>query len=170
VRSVAVELDRYILARPPLVSFVAGVLIRNIWTKEPGQPPARGSLCSPLTILRFGANEVSENCASVDLELDRRTLAEVDTERREAKAAAASSEFVDQRHRQARTGGAERVADGDGAAVDVERLGVDAELVAGVDHLTGERLVDRSCRRPPAKKPKQVATVRINNDCEKLVN
>ncbi len=39
-------------------------------------------------------------------------------------------------------GGAERVAEGDGAAVDVDALGVDAELLDGLEDDDGEGLVD----------------------------
>jgi len=49
---------------------------------------------------------------------------------------------VDQGDGESRAGGAERVADGDGAAVDVVLLLVDSEFAAGVLTLGGERLVE----------------------------
>ena len=49
---------------------------------------------------------------------------------------------VDQRAGDAGAGHAERVADGDGAAVDVELVEVDAQVAVARDDLRGERLVD----------------------------
>ena len=51
-------------------------------------------------------------------------------------------EAVEQRGRDPGAGHAERVPEGDRAAVDVELVDVDAELAVGRDHLRGERLVD----------------------------
>ena len=69
------------------------------------------------------------------------------------------SRRVEHRVLQPGAGHAERVADRDRAAVDVEPVEVDAEVLVGRHHLRGERLVDldqvdvadASCRRAPAR-------------------
>jgi hypothetical protein len=54
----------------------------------------------------------------------------------------AALELAQYLDRQNRAGGPERVAGGDGAAVDVGRVGIEAELVDAVDRLAGESFVD----------------------------
>src|SRR3954470_8868115 len=72
----------------------------------------------------------------------RHTLAATDAHRLETERLVLELQPVDQRAGDARAGHAERVADGDRAAVHVEPLDVDAELLVRRDHLSGERLVD----------------------------
>src|SRR5439155_23456541 len=68
-------------------------------------------------------------------------LSAADAHRDEAVALLAAEHLVGQRAGQPRAGHTERMPDRDRAAVDVEPLGIDAEPVAAVDHLDGERLV-----------------------------
>ena len=72
----------------------------------------------------------------------RHALAATDAHRLEADGAAGVLEAVEQRGHDAGAGHAERVAEGDGAAVDVQLVVADAELAGGGHHLGGERLVD----------------------------
>src|SRR3954447_5738854 len=72
----------------------------------------------------------------------REALPDADAQRRQAVAQAALGELVGQRPEQARARAAERVADGDRAAVDVELGERDAELARRGEHLAREGLVD----------------------------
>src|SRR4051794_37744290 len=62
--------------------------------------------------------------------------------RREAVALARAPQLVRDRRDETRARRAERMADGDRAAVDVDLVHRDAELFARGDHLRGERLVE----------------------------
>ena len=57
------------------------------------------------------------------------THAATDAQRGEALLGIALLHFMEQRHQHARTGGADRMADGDGAAVDVDLRGIPAEII-----------------------------------------
>ncbi len=65
-----------------------------------------------------------------------------DAHRDHAQLAAATAELVQQRGRQLRARAAERMAEGDCAAIDVQLVVCDAELAPAIDGLRGERLVD----------------------------
>src|SRR4030067_1134446 len=69
-------------------------------------------------------------------------LADANAHGCQAVTAAAFFHLVDQRCHDARAAAAERMAERDGAAVDVQFLQVDAELPGASQHLRGERLVD----------------------------
>ena len=69
-------------------------------------------------------------------------LADADAHRRDPVAAAAAAELVQEGGREAGAGAAERVAEGDRAAVDVEALLVDPELADAGEDLGGEGLVE----------------------------
>src|SRR5437764_1211726 len=71
-------------------------------------------------------------------------LAAADAHRLEPELLVVVLQRVDERRRDPRTGHAEGVADGDGAAVDIELVAewVDADLARRRDDLGGERLVD----------------------------
>ena len=71
---------------------------------------------------------------------DRSPAAEA--ERREALPPAAPPKLVEERRQDARARRADRVAERDRAAVDVDLVPVEAELVAIGQDLRGERLVD----------------------------
>src|SRR5581483_12432168 len=74
---------------------------------------------------------------------DRRDAhADADALRRQAVALAAAAQFVRDRRDEPRAGRAERVADGDRAAVDVDAVERDAELLARGQDLRRERLVE----------------------------
>src|SRR5437870_5054414 len=74
---------------------------------------------------------------------DRRGgLAEADAHRREAVAEVALLHLVEQRGEQARARASERVAERDGAAVDVHAGEVPAQLLRPGERDGGERLVD----------------------------
>src|SRR5690606_12193146 len=60
----------------------------------------------------------------------------------EAELLAVVLQRVDERRGDASARHADRVADGDGTAVDVQLVEVDAQVAVGRDHLRGERLVD----------------------------
>src|ERR1044072_5366239 len=72
----------------------------------------------------------------------RQALADADAHRRDPVLAAAAAQLTDQGGGEASAGAAERVAEGDRAAVDVELLFVDAELAGAGEHLRGEGLVE----------------------------
>src|SRR5680860_480312 len=73
---------------------------------------------------------------------DGHALAAADAHGLEAELPVASGQAVEQCRGDAGTGGAERVAQGYRATVDVESVGVDAQVVHRRQHLHGERLVD----------------------------
>ena len=72
----------------------------------------------------------------------RHALADADAEGGDAVAAAAAAQLPDEGVSEAGAGAAERVAEGDRAAVDVEPLLVDPELAGAGEDLGGEGLVD----------------------------
>src|SRR5262245_32802833 len=72
----------------------------------------------------------------------RQALADADAHRRDPVAAAAAAELVKEGGGEAGAGAAERVAEGDRAAVDVEPLLVDPELADAGEDLRGEGLVE----------------------------
>src|SRR6478735_2069749 len=76
------------------------------------------------------------------LEDHRHALAAADAHGDEAGGLVVPVEAVEHRVLQSGAGHAEGVADGDGAAVDVEAVEVDAEVLVGRHDLGGERLVD----------------------------
>src|SRR5829696_4424151 len=76
------------------------------------------------------------------LEDDGDALAAADAGRGEAVAAAAPLQFVERRQHEARPRGAERVAERDGAAVDVGLRAVEPQLLLDGEVLAGESLVD----------------------------
>src|SRR5437588_3983353 len=76
------------------------------------------------------------------LEDHRHALAAADAHGLQTERLVTGAQTVEQGARDARSGHAERVTDGDRAAVDVELVDVDAELTVRRDHLGGERLVD----------------------------
>src|SRR5829696_3929212 len=61
---------------------------------------------------------------------------------RHADASAAAAQFLDQAEDDPGTAGADRVAERDRAAIDIDATGVNAETLAGDDGNTGESLVD----------------------------
>src|SRR5262249_32170274 len=67
--------------------------------------------------------------------------AAADAERREALLGVALLHFVEQRHQHPSAGSADRMADRDRAAVDVDLRGVPAEVLVDRAGLRGERLV-----------------------------
>ena len=77
-----------------------------------------------------------------DPEQQRVTLAAAAAQRGRAEPTAPAAELVDQVQRDPGAGGAERVPDGDGAAVDVDLVLVDAEVPHRLDGHRRERLVD----------------------------
>src|SRR6266571_6107086 len=76
------------------------------------------------------------------LEQQRISLAAAAAERRRAEPAAPAAQLADQVQRYPRPRGADRVADRDGAAVDVDPVRADAEVAHRLDGDGGERLVD----------------------------
>src|SRR5258706_4227841 len=78
---------------------------------------------------------------AVRLEETRRALAAADAHRHHAVARLAAQQLVGEGADHARARHAEGVADRDRAAVHVELRGIDAETIAAVDDLRGERLV-----------------------------
>src|SRR5581483_11800736 len=79
---------------------------------------------------------------AVNLEHDRVPLPAPGADRGAAEAAAPAAELVDQGADDARAGGADRVPEGDGAAVHVHPLLVHAQHPQRVEGHRGERLVD----------------------------
>src|SRR5580704_1897275 len=69
------------------------------------------------------------------------THAAADTERGETLLRVALLHLVEQRYQYARTGGADRMPNGDGAAIDVDLLGVPAQVFIDRAGLRSERLV-----------------------------
>src|SRR4051812_21368022 len=69
-------------------------------------------------------------------------VAAAEAEGRDADLIAAALHFVKERGQQAGAAGADRVAECDGAAVDVDAVVRDFELSHARDHLRGERFVD----------------------------
>src|SRR5436853_7249526 len=79
--------------------------------------------------------------ASVDLDDDRVALATARADRGDTESAAAAAQLVDEGADDAGAGSADRVPEGDRAAVDVDLLLVDAEHPHRVEGDRGERLV-----------------------------
>ena len=82
-------------------------------------------------------------CVDCALPFDRHrdAHAAADAERREALLGVATRHLVQKRRQNARAGGADRVADGDGAAVDVDDRGVPAQVLVDRERLRGEGFV-----------------------------
>ena len=78
---------------------------------------------------------------SVALDAHGDAHAAADAQRGEALLGVAALHLVQQRVEHARAGGADRMADGDGAAVDVDLVGVPAEALVDGAGLGGEGLV-----------------------------
>src|SRR5680860_1575987 len=81
-------------------------------------------------------------CKGSDLDDYGVALASAGADRGDAEPAAATTELVDERTDYARAGGADRVTEGDRAAVDVDVLLIDAEHPHRVERDRGEGLVD----------------------------
>src|SRR6478735_12632250 len=79
---------------------------------------------------------------AVDFDHDRVALAAAAADRGDAEAATAAAKLVDERADDAGAGGADRVTEGDRAAVHVDLLLVDAEHPHRVQRDRGEGLVD----------------------------
>src|SRR5438093_6507914 len=79
---------------------------------------------------------------SVALEDDGQTLSARDAERRQAERRAASAHLVREGQDHAGAAHADRVADGDAAAIHVQPVPVELQLTLARDHLGGEGLVD----------------------------
>src|SRR5205085_11501875 len=80
--------------------------------------------------------------SAVDLEQACAALAAADAHRDDAPLRLAPAAFLQDVAGETRAGHAERVADRDRAAVDIVLLGIDAELVAGIEALAGEGFVE----------------------------
>ena len=103
-----------------------------------GRSPARsarrsGGGCAPRARRLAGRRVLDDR---------RQALADPDAERRQPVAAAPPAQLVGERAEQPGARAAERVADRDGAAVDVQLVVVDAQLAHGCEHLRGEGLVE----------------------------
>src|SRR5258708_8452948 len=85
---------------------------------------------------------VLRSASAIDLEQTRAALAAADAHRHDAPFGLATLAFLEQMAGETRAGHAEGMADRDRAAVDVVLLGIDAELVARVEALAGEGLVE----------------------------
>ena len=89
------------------------------------------------------ASRVVAESGHTRLQHDREALADADADRRDAVLPAVGLERVGERAEDAPAGRAERVADGDRAAVDVHALGVEVlPLAHAGERLRGERLVE----------------------------
>src|SRR5438874_12402952 len=80
--------------------------------------------------------------SAVDFEQTRAALAAADAHRHDAPLGLAAGAFLEEVAGETRAGHAEGMADRDRAAVDVVLGGIDAELVARVEALAGEGLVE----------------------------
>src|SRR5260370_35862936 len=80
---------------------------------------------------------------SVALDAHRDAHAAADAERGETLLGVALLHLVEQRGEHARARGADRMAERDGAAIDVELVRIEAELLADRDGLAAEGLVGR---------------------------
>src|SRR6476620_12782833 len=80
--------------------------------------------------------------SAIDLEQSRAALAAADAHGDDAPLGLAATSLLQDVAGQSRAGHAEGVADRDRAAVDVVLLGIDAELVAGIETLAGKGLVE----------------------------
>src|SRR3954465_9264373 len=80
--------------------------------------------------------------SAVDFEQAGAALAAADAHRDDAPLGLAPAAFLQDVAGETRAGHAERMADRDRAAVDVVLLGIDAELVARIETLAGEGLVE----------------------------
>src|SRR6476646_8444021 len=85
---------------------------------------------------------VSQVASTIDLEQPGAALAAADAHRDHAPLGLAALTFLQDVAGQARAGHAERMPDRDRAAIDVVFRRIDAELVAAVEALTGEGLVE----------------------------
>src|SRR5690606_19760343 len=109
--------------------------------------PAEGSDGAPLRRTRLGRAPTAVAAAGRDPasgqpEERRHPLPAAHAHRDDAVLGLAPVHLGEEVGGDARAGGAERVADGDGATVDVELLVGDAQLALAVVRLAGERLVD----------------------------
>src|ERR1700722_9411998 len=103
--------------------------------------PSRPGLATTTRILgRVGLDSVS--AVMSDLDDERVALPATGADGDAAEAAAATAQLVDDAAKDAGTGGADRVAERDGASVDVDLVLVDAEHAHRVERDRGERLVD----------------------------
>src|ERR1700694_4883368 len=80
--------------------------------------------------------------ASINTEQRRLALRHAAADRRGTVAATAAAQLVHERHEDARSAGADRMPDGNGATVDVDALLVDLEHARAYDRHRRERLVD----------------------------
>src|SRR3954464_2024168 len=80
--------------------------------------------------------------SAIDLEQARAALAAADAHRDDAPLRLAPAAFLQDVAGETRAGHAERMADRDRTAVNIVLLGIDAELVARIEALAGEGLVE----------------------------
>src|SRR5579871_839934 len=106
----------------------------------PRSCPSSPGLATTTLILRSVAAAGMRSRSDADE--DRVALSAARADRGAAQPAAAAAQLVDERGEDSRAGGADRVAERDGAAVDVDALLVDAEHPDRRDHDRCERLVD----------------------------
>src|SRR4051812_37109034 len=91
---------------------------------------------------RAAANRHPTASVASELHEQRIALAAARANGGDAERAAAALQFTHERADDARTGGPDRVTEGDRAAVDVDLLLVDAELVDRMDRHVRKRLVE----------------------------
>src|SRR3982074_2399283 len=97
-------------------------------------------VCSGTSLCRLMPNRARGS--AIDFEQARTALAAADTHGHDAPLRLAPASFLQDVAGQPRAGHAEGMTDGDRAAVDVVLVGVDAELVAGIQALAGKGLIE----------------------------
>ncbi|CDN41361.1 hypothetical protein BN871_AF_00170 [Paenibacillus sp. P22] len=107
------------------------------------RPPAEFCSASAGWTPRCSIPCLHSTCSSgMDFEDACRSHAAADAHRHDAVAAASAAQLVDQRDADLGAGAAERMAQRDRAAVDIDLLLVDAELPDDMEALGGERFID----------------------------
>src|SRR5258708_20187290 len=89
----------------------------------------------------FSGTAAAGKSSAQALDDDGDALSAADACRGQPVAFPAAAQLVQQGDDEARSGGSQRMAEGDRAAVDVQLLHVDAELLRYVQHLAGEAFV-----------------------------
>src|SRR5450756_2215582 len=97
---------------------------------------------APSRCLSMVVPALPEDALAIDFEQAGAALAAADAHGDHAPLRLAPAAFLQEVARAPRAGHAEGVADRDRAAIDVVLLGIDAELVTGIQALAGERLVE----------------------------
>src|ERR1700744_660173 len=92
-------------------------------------------------MMGFAALYPSYEASSINLEQSRAALAAADAHGHDAPLGLAPMAFLEDVAGETRAGHAEGMADRDRAAIDVVLFGIDAELVARIEALARERLV-----------------------------